>query len=338
MSLKESSQYYHAVLSSIVPKPLPPFQDEDEQLRVWGGRWGAVNDVGRIRVILMHRPGDELKVITQDCYDPSIEAMIDRRAQWYFRSDVVPDLAKMQEEHDNLARVLTENGIRVVYMDCSPKDPDALNVRDNGIVINGGLIVARMAIAGVEHGTGRRGEEAYITRTAAALGMPILHTIQGDGIFEGGSFCLLDAKHAAVGLSVRGNESAVEQIRSVLKLQGIELLEVPLTGYSSHIDGALVMVDYDKALVNIERLPYGFLKKLEDLGIEKISIDYRDPSTALNCLTIRPGVVVVNGKDSVWTAERLASRGIQVISVPYGECRKKGGGIHCGTLPLVRDP
>ncbi len=57
------------------------------------------------------------------------------------------------------------------------------------------------------------------------------------------------------------------QIRHILSLQGVELIEVPLTGNSLHIDGAIVMIDHDKALVNIERLPYWFIDKIKSLNI-----------------------------------------------------------------------
>ena len=33
----------------------------------------------------------------------------------------------------------------------------------------------------------------------------------------------------------------------------------------------------------------------------------------------------------------LAKENIEVIPLNYKECRKKGGGIHCGTLPLIRE-
>lgn len=74
MSLKDSSQYYHRVLMRIPPKALPDFYEEEMQERVWGRRWGVCNDVGTIKTILMHRPGDEIKVMTEDKYDPEIEA------------------------------------------------------------------------------------------------------------------------------------------------------------------------------------------------------------------------------------------------------------------------
>jgi N-dimethylarginine dimethylaminohydrolase len=334
-SFKNSSQYYHTVLSKMMPKAEPPFHANSEQLRVWGREWGVKNDVGKIEVILVHRPGAEMSVITEDKYDPELEALIDEENQWYFRSDKAPNLIQMQKEHDALVASLEAEGIEVVYAEGSPTDPDAINVRDNGIVVSGGMIITRMGVVGRKHGTGRRGEEAYITKTIASIGMPILHTIHGNGLMEGGSFCLLDEKHAAIGLSYRGNKCAAVQVKSVLDVLGIELIEVPLTGFSLHLDGAIVMVDRDKALVNVERLPYWFLEYIKKLGIKPIYTDYRDGSLGINVLAVSPGRVLTYN-DAPWTSEILYKNGVEVIPLEYKECRKKGGGIHCGTLPLVR--
>jgi N-dimethylarginine dimethylaminohydrolase len=166
--------------------------------------------------------------------------------------------------------------------------------------------------------------------------MPILHTIHGEGLMEGGSFCLLDEKHAAIGLSKRGNQCASDQVRKVLEVQGIELVEIPLVGFSMHIDGAVVMIDHRKAVINIERLPYWFVDYIKDLGIEPIQADYRDAKLAVNCIALSPGKIIMDDR-APWTAEKLQERGVQVITTPYCECRKHGGGIHCSTLPLVRE-
>jgi N-dimethylarginine dimethylaminohydrolase len=153
---------------------------------------------------------------------------------------------------------------------------------------------------------------------------------------EGGSFCLLNEKNAAVGLSKRGNRCAVEQIRKVLDVIGVDLVEIPLVGFSMHLDGAIVMVDHDKALINIERLPYWFMEHLESLGIEPIQADFRDSKLAVNCLAIAPGKVIMD-ELAPWTAEKLSGSGLDIITTPYKECRKHGGGIHCSTLPLIRE-
>ena len=41
----------------------PPFEEAGELERYWGLVWGVNNDVGRIRAILMHRPGPEMHII-----------------------------------------------------------------------------------------------------------------------------------------------------------------------------------------------------------------------------------------------------------------------------------
>ena len=334
MSLKDTPQYYHMVLQRIPPKSTPVFEEEGMQERVWGRRWGVHNDVGRLRAVLVHRPGAEMEVMSEDKYDPTIEALIDDREQWYFRSDQAPDIKKMQEEHDGMTAAMRDHGVEVVYVDCSPRNPNAMFTRDTAMAVKGGVVIGRLGPVGEDHGTGRRGEEAYVARKIAELGMPILRTIHGEGLMEGGSFCFLDEHHAAVGTGFRQNPAGVDQLRNVLEHQDVELVEVPLVGHSLHIDGAIVMVDYQKALVNVTRLPFWFLDLLRDLDIEPIDVDPRD--NALNCIALAPGKLLM--PDSArWTGDKLDRLGFECIQVPYDECHKHGGSIHCSTMPLVRD-
>jgi hypothetical protein len=83
------------------------------QQRVWGRCWGVHDDVGPIRTVLVHRPGDEIRIMTADRYDPSIEALIDDEAQWYWRGDRAPDLPAIQKEHDALVAALAREGAEV---------------------------------------------------------------------------------------------------------------------------------------------------------------------------------------------------------------------------------
>ena len=337
MSLQDSPQYYHEVLKRIPPRALPTFEDEGMQERVWGRRWGVYNDVGTLRMVLVHRPGDEIRVMTADKYDPTIEALIDDEAQWYWRGDRVPDLVKMQQEHDAMVESLRREGVEVVYGDGAPTDPKAMYTRDNAIAVPGGAIICRMGPVGTRPGMGRRGEEAYVTRRLAGLGMPILRTIHGAGLFEGGSFALLDETTAVVGLSYRQNEEAARQIEEVLTVQGIRLIRVPLAGHALHIDGQLVMVDHDLALTNIERTPYWFLDTLKELKIRCVEVHHADNPRVVNCLAVRPGKVLLAINNGDGTAERLVDHGVEVVPLDYSESQRNGGGIHCSTFPLVRE-
>lgn len=64
----------------------------------------------------------------------------------------------------------------------------------------------------------------------------------------------------------------IRQVKEILEPLGMEVIVVPMTGYALHIDGAFTMVDVDKALVNVTKLPYFFLQKLKELGIEMIDV------------------------------------------------------------------
>ena len=35
---------------------------------------------------------------------------------------------------------------------------------------------------------------------------------------------------------------------------------------------------------------------------------------------------------------QIEGTGIEVVTIPYDELHKNGGGVHCSTIELVRDP
>lgn len=338
MSLKDSPQYYHEVLKRISPQSHPVFEDTDMQTRVWGRSWGVYDDIGPLKMVLVHRPGNEIARMTADKYDAGIEAIIDEDEQWYWRRKDPPDLNKMQSEHDAMVDVLHDEGVEVIHMEeCSPRDPKAMFLRDTGIAVRGGAIIARMGPVGKEFGTGRRGEEAFVMRKLVKLGMPILRTIHGSGLFEGGSFAFLDEKTAVIGLSYRQNEEAARQIEEVLAVQGVTLIRLSLTGHSLHLDGAFLMIDDKLALVNSTRLPYWFMDLLKEHKVHTIEVHHADNPMVINSLAVRPGKVVLAINNGEGTAERMTKAGIEIVPIDYSECQCNGGSIHCSTLPLVRE-
>ena len=107
-------------------------------------------------------------------------------------------------------------------------------------------------------------------------------------------------------------------------------------GFSIHIDAHFGMVDADKALVDAPGLPHWFLDRLGELGIEPIWC-HPGEEWGINCLAVRPGRVIMPD-DSPRTAELLDKRGVEVVPIPYDELHKNGGGVHCSTMELRRDP
>jgi len=331
-TMTEGEYRYNMLIKAFPSEPEPPFDDPGQQQGVWGRNWGCPDDVGRLRTVLMHRPGDELHVVDPAKRMPDIGAFGDPASGWYWRGDTVPELGAQQAQHDMLVEALQAEGVEVVRLDaCAPGRIKSVYTRDSVIAVPGGAIVTRLG-API-----RRGEELPVTRTLAALGMPILRTIHGAGIMEGGSFALIDRSTAVIGLSSRVNEEGARQVEEVLRVLGIELLRVHLTGYRLHIDGAFVMVAKTTALINPVQLPFWFLQWLNARGIRTIEVHPDDPVFTVNCLAVRSGRVLMSEGVSPRTMDRLAQAGVEVISLPYDKVYLGGGGIHCSTAPLVRD-
>jgi len=307
----------------------PPFNEELEA--VWGARFGATDEVGPLRRVLVRRPGPELEAIREDAWDERLGALVDPEGRWYWTDRRAPDLDVVAAQHDGLVAALRGEGVEVdVAEPLGGGFVKAVYTRDPSITVPGGAIVGRMGVRM------RRGEEPHATRALANAGMPILGTITGTGTLEGGSFVKLRRGIAALGTSIRCNHEGERQLRALLELIGVELIRVPVAGYSIHIDLHFAMVDQDRALVHPDGLPYDFLVTLRQLGIQTIEAGPGE-EWGLNLLCLRPGRVLM-AEGSPRTVELLERAGIEVVTIPYDELHKNGGGVHCSTIELVRDP
>ena len=62
------------------------------------------SEIGPLKKVLLHRPGNELLNLTPDTLGRLL-------------FDDIPFLPEAQKEHDEFARILKENGIEVVYLE-----------------------------------------------------------------------------------------------------------------------------------------------------------------------------------------------------------------------------
>lgn len=308
------------------PPPHPKYSEmEAEVEQHWGRRWGSNSEVGRLRVVLVHRPGPELKAV-------------DDSTRWLWIGK--PDIAKCQEEHDAMVEVLRKEDVEVLDLDRSAGDRAKMYfMRDQASVVRGGVILSRMAL------DIRRGEERYVASRLSELGVPILRTVHGTGTLEGGNFMFLDSQTVLIGLGVRTNREGFRQACEVLATQGIQnVIPVPQPGYLNkfpmgfvHLDVAFNLADKDLAVVFPEGIPYELLETVRTRKFRLVEVTEREAlRMSTNFLVVEPGKIVTAAGNPE-TTKALERDRVDVIEVEVDELMKGGGSVRCMTMPLIRD-
>jgi len=129
--------------------------------KVWGA-CGLTNEWAPLKAVLLHRPGSELG----DLAAPD-------RAQMLAPLDV----GRARQQHDALAQAYRDAGVAVYYVEpAETPPPNLMFVADLMFMTPEGAILGRPA------STVRAGEERFVARQLAELGIPILHSVRGRGV------------------------------------------------------------------------------------------------------------------------------------------------------------
>ena len=158
--------------------------------------------IGPLRKVLVKRPDGAFSVAAP--------------VKWGYAG--APDLPTAQLQHDAFVDVLKGEGIEVLWHDePQPDRADAIFVHDPAIVTESGAVVLRI---GKEL---RRGEEASLARRLEEVGVPIISTLHGEAIAEGGDLLWIDHDTLAVGQGFRTNAEGLRQLRDAVRELGSTL-------------------------------------------------------------------------------------------------------------------
>jgi N-dimethylarginine dimethylaminohydrolase len=313
-----------------------------EELKVnWGENWGAQSAAGKLRKVLLHPPGEECK------------APILAKDPAFFNLPMgLPDYEKMRKQHENLCDVMKGEGVDVVFL--NPRGPllgtYGLPLRSacythESVVIKGGAIIERPAMAY------KKGYEVYQAKRLMEIGCPILYTVHGSGVFEGSNLWFLDEKTALVGVGLRTNMEAVEQITPILRRAGVDEIHVVyLPGYLErreyqvggssgifHLDMTFGMADEGLGVIYPGGVDYNTIEYLEKKEINLIEVPEEElRNCAPNIFPLAPRKVLIPSGNPE-TTRSLRKEGVDVIEVDLSEFVKGGGGPRCLSLDLVRD-
>ncbi len=129
--------------------------------------------------------------------------------------------------------------------------PNAIYCRDLMFMTPEGAILGRPGMAM------RRGEERYVAQALAKLGVPIVKTINGDGMFEGANAMWVDRKTVVLSTSSRTNRSGYDQVEAELRRMGVtEIIHMQIPYSNIHIDGIMNMASNEHIMVFAPQTPY----------------------------------------------------------------------------------
>lgn len=285
-----------------------------------GALWSACgieNEYAPLEAVLLHTPGSEWEAIQ----DPEAMQMVD-----------APDLGLACEQHEAIAQAYRDAGVSVYYVAPSQlPPPNLMFCADLFLMTPEGAIVARPA------STVRAGEERWIARRLADLGIPIVRTLNGTATFEGADAQWLNPETVLLGRGLRTNAEGAAQVADALQGMGVNVILVDLPIGSMHLMGMLRFLDRDLAVGWPGRLSYVAVEALRVNGYEVLFIpdEAEVKNHALNFVTLGPREILMPTKKPI-TQKFYESHGVVCHTLATGELNKAAGGIGCLTGILKR--
>ena len=285
--------------------------------RIWGP-CGLDSEWARLRAVLLHRPGQELG----QADDPDGLQLL-----------APVDAGRAQAQHAAIAAAYRQAGVQVHYVDAEdPHPPNLIFVADLMFMTPEGAIVGRPA------STVRAGEERFVARRLAQLGIPILRTVRGQGTFEGADAAWLDSGTVLLATGLRTNAEGAAQVSGLLQEMGVEVIQVGLAYGTMHLMGQLRFADRDLAVVWPGRVPFAAVEALRARGYQVLSLPDEEEAKkgmALNFVTLGPRHILMAAGNPVSQA-LFEAAGIACETVQIDELTKAAGGIGCLTGILQR--
>jgi N-dimethylarginine dimethylaminohydrolase len=245
-----------------------------------------------------------------------------------------PDPHRAARQHDGLVHAYEAAGVRVYELDPPQAvTPNQMFLADLMLMTPEGAIVARPA------STVRAGEERWVARRLADLGIPILRTIGGKGVFEGADAAWLDRRTVLLGRGLRTNAEGARQVAATLADIGVSVIITDLASDCMHLMGILRFADRNLALAWPRRLARPAVEALKERGYDVAFIpDEREARTgfALNFVTLGPRQILMPAGNPS-TRCFYENLGIDCREVEMDELIKAAGAVGCLTGVMQRD-
>jgi N-dimethylarginine dimethylaminohydrolase len=242
------------------------------------------------------------------------------------------DHAVAKAEHAEMVAALEENGIAIIWQELNPNLNWQIYARDWGVMTGAGALVGRFRYYE------RKGEEIHAEKVLKENGIPVIGHVTM-GAFEGGDCWYVDDHTLCVGCGNRSTNSGVEQAAELLKPYGIEVILVEFHSKWNHLDMIFSVIAPKLAVTCSEALPPYFMGFLKGRGYEVLDFpaSVARGTTFLNLLPLGNNKVL-SLKQNVEVNKAMRAAGLEVVDPSLGQFLMGGGGPHCLTFEIERDP
>ncbi|UFQ99799.1 N-dimethylarginine dimethylaminohydrolase [Streptomyces sp. Go40/10] len=283
----------------------------------------VATEYGTLCRVAMRYAGD----FTRPLAGPEVHPVLAR--QQATSSWATYDPAAVRAQQDQLIGLLRDRGAEVVLLPPAPGCSVQHYPRDLAFAVDHVLFRARL---NSEH---RLAETDALTDPA--LGLRLVDLTRGT--IEGGDVLLPDTGRVLVGLSEETSLDGAVAFQEALARHGVDREVVPVHFKVKgivHLDDHLAVVAPGTALIHREAFTADQNRWFDAHFDDLVPVtDAEARAVQVNVLAIAPTTIVVAaGSDRI--AAALTARGLEVLTVDYGEVTRIPGSLRCTTLPLLR--
>ena len=287
-------------------------------------RWGIDNDYATLHDVLLGRP---------EFYRWTDAGPLTRRVlQNADKMGVRFDLQTAMAQHAEMVRVYEDAGVTCHYLDADEVLHRNFFARDSSAMTPWGAIICHMQLKS------RRADYVTAIKFYRDNDIPIWQYVTA-GHFEGGDFVILEPGTVLIGYcGERSEQAGAEQVAGWMREQGWDALVVPIPAHFVHMDGLVVPLAPKLAVACLDALEDWVIDWIRGKGFDFVDVGFKEAKALGVNLVALGDKRVLSMRGSPTLNAEMRALGFEVHDPDMSMFTLGGGGVHCLSQALCRDP
>lgn len=287
-------------------------------------RWGIDNDYATLRDVLLGKPEHYRWV--------EAGPLIGRTLANAHKTGAKFDLQLAMAQHGEMVRVYEEAGVRCHYLEADEVLHRNFFARDSSAMTPWGAIICHMQLKC------RRADYVSAIDFYQANDIPIWKYVTA-GHFEGGDFVILEPGSVLIGYcGERSEQAGSEQVAGWVRDKGWDVEVAPISREFVHMDGLVVPLAPKLLVACIDALEGWVVDWLRGKGFDFVEVDYGEAKALGVNLVALGDRRVLSMAGSPKLNDKMRALGFEVFAPDMSMFTLGGGGVHCLSQALRRDP